>query len=343
MVATRKALALAVACIGTATALAGCSGGDARAGAAGGRKEPVAATGGATSGPFRGLTADRIADRALTTTRQAGALRMKGGVRSEGEAVTVDLAMDDRDNCTGHLGVRGGRADLRRLSSVLYIKGDAAFWRASMGERAQTAPGGGGETLVELMKDRWIRMPPGAVEGMRGVCDLDETVARLDEDRRERPGMTLGEETEIDGVPAVALVRRTGYETTTAYVATEGRPYLLRVVKAGGDEPGTLTFSGFDRPVEVSAPPAGEIVDLEELGGADPFDAGPSGEATEDPGEDPGSTPPPESDPAPDPDPYPSSDGGTGEDPDIPGDTGTGPDTGTGFEAATRPGGASVS
>ncbi|MFC8761028.1 hypothetical protein ACFUAG_09975 [Streptomyces sp. NPDC057193] len=43
------------------------------------------------------------------------------------------------------------------------------------------------------------------------------------------------------------------------------KPYVLRVVETGGKEPGTLTLSDFDKPVTAAAPPADQVVDMEQL------------------------------------------------------------------------------
>lgn len=267
--ATRKSLAAAIVCAGAVAGLAGCSqdGGVREGSAAGGPKEPVAVTSGATAGPFKGMSADQIADRAIAATKGAASLRMAGAIESDGDPVTVDLAMDSRDNCTGDLGVRGGRAELRRLSDIIYLKGDGTFWRATMDERGSASPDGGGDGVVELMTDRWIKMPGSAIADMRGVCDLDAMLSELDGEEGEPTGMTLGKDAEVDGVPAATLVKKEGRETETAYVAKEGKPYLLKVVRAGGDDAGTVAFSDFGKPVRVQAPPSDEVVDLEKLGG----------------------------------------------------------------------------
>ncbi|MFF8842843.1 hypothetical protein ACF08N_08905 [Streptomyces sp. NPDC015127] len=296
MAATTKSLATAIACISAIAVLAGCSqdGGIKAKGAAGEGQAPATVTSGATGDSLKGLSADQIAEKAVEATKTATSLRMKGEIDNEGEPVSLDLAMDAKNNCTGRLGIKDGRADLRRLGEVLYMKGDEAFWRASLSRRAVAPDGGNNDTVIELMKNRWIKMPSRAIEDMQGVCDLDEMLADLGKDKARRTGMTLGKDTRIGGVPAVTLVKKKGRETTTAYVAKEGKPYLLKVVKAGGDEPGTIEFSDYDRPVAVKAPPADEVLDLEDLGatmqsgtdtgtGADTESAGP-GAASAEPG-----------------------------------------------------------
>jgi hypothetical protein len=54
-------------------------------------------------------------------------------------------------------------------------------------------------------------------------------------------------------------------DITHAWVATEGKHHILKL-EGEGDEPGSLTFSGFDEPVDADAPPADEVVDLSQQG-----------------------------------------------------------------------------
>ncbi|MFF4227763.1 hypothetical protein [Streptomyces sp. NPDC001820] len=271
MAAKRKSLVTAVV-FSAATAiaaLAGCSnGGDIKAKSASEEKkeqqkqEPAAVSGTAPV-DLSGLTADQIADKAVATTRAARSLRMAGHVSSEGERTTVDLAMDNKGACTGKLGLVG-TAELRQVNKILYMKADEKFWRASLNEGSSSDPGR--ERFVELVKDRWIKMPASSARDMGGVCDLKAMLEDRDMNKSDRQGMTKGPDAEVNGLPTTTLVKKkAGGETITLYVAKKGKPYLVRVVKTGGDAPGTMTFSDFDKPVKVVAPPADQVVDLEKL------------------------------------------------------------------------------
>lgn len=70
------------------------------------------------------------------------------------------------------------------------------------------------------------------------------------------------EATTVDGQKALKLAKPVGSddETTTVYVAAEGPPYLLKIVKTRGETPGTTTYSHYNRPVEAKAPPAKDVV-----------------------------------------------------------------------------------
>ncbi|MEV0253498.1 hypothetical protein AB0H82_04380 [Streptomyces sp. NPDC050732] len=67
----------------------------------------------------------------------------------------------------------------------------------------------------------------------------------------------------VDGTPALKLSGVDGKDEYTLYVATEGKPYLLKVVqKSGGGKPEALTLSDFDKPVKAG-PPTGDILNLD--------------------------------------------------------------------------------
>ncbi|MEX0169184.1 hypothetical protein [Streptomyces sp. LMG1-1-1.1] len=215
--------------------------------------------------PFVGLTADEIADRAVTATQSATSLRMTGRVSTEGQPVDIDFAVDDHDECTGVMKIKGGAAELRKIDDITYMKGDEAFWRASMS--SQGMPEAQIDATIELLKGRWLKIAPGQAgsDDLGSVCDLKSLLADLGKDKDERSGMTRGPDGEVDGRPVATLVKKSGAETTTVSVAREGKPYILKMVKTGGDEPGAILLSDYDKPVVVKVPPADETVDLTKL------------------------------------------------------------------------------
>ncbi|RSS55414.1 hypothetical protein [Streptomyces sp. WAC01280] len=216
--------------------------------------------------PFADLTPDEIAERAVTATQSATSLRMTGRVVADGEPLDIDFAVNDRDECTGVMKIGGGTAELRRIDDLTYMKGDEAFWRVSMA--SQGMPEAQIDATIELIKGRWLKIAPGQAgsSDLSGVCDLKGLLADLDEDKEERTGLVRGPDAEVDGTPVATLVKKkTGGETTTVSVSEEGKPYILKMVKAGGEEPGSMLLSDYDKPVDVTVPPAADTVDLSKL------------------------------------------------------------------------------
>jgi hypothetical protein len=128
-----------------------------------------------------------------------------------------------------------------------------------------------------MFKGRWMKMPQdmASESGLGDVCDLEAAVAGMEDDKSVRKGMTRGPDAEVNGRPAATVVKKKADgETITMYVAKEGKPYLLKIHVVGGDEPGTVTFSDYDKPVKAVAPPADEVLDMEKLQGLDDAGAG---------------------------------------------------------------------
>ncbi|MEU7075624.1 hypothetical protein AB0B30_16470 [Streptomyces narbonensis] len=229
--------------------------------------------------PFADLTPDEIADRAVTATQSATSLRMTGRVVTDGEALDIDFAVNERDECTGLMKIGGGTSELRRVDDFTYMKGDEAFWRVSMA--GQGVPEGQIDATIDLVKGRWLKIAPGqeGASDLSEVCDLEGLLASLDEEKGAPGELVRGPDGEVDGTSVATLVKKdtgdtgdetsaeetTEPETTTVSVSQEGKPYILKMDKTGGEEPGSMTLSEFDEPVDVTVPPADETVDLSKL------------------------------------------------------------------------------
>ncbi|MGW1493752.1 hypothetical protein [Streptomyces sp. NPDC002402] len=263
MAAKRKFLVIAVVWAAVAAGLAGCSTSDELKAQSGTEKIEAAdaAATKASDNPFGGLSADQIAAKTVAATKSARSMRIAGKVTGDGELLTVDFAVDSKGSCTGKIGMKGGNAELRQVGKVMYIKGDEKFWTASVGAQA--------DGITELLKGRWMKVPQGASTSVAGVCDLKAMIADLGKDTSELRGMTKGPDAVVGGKSVATLVKKKpGGETLTMYVAKEGAPYLLKVVRTGGAEPGALTFSEYNKPVKAVAPPPDQVVDVDNLGSA---------------------------------------------------------------------------
>ncbi|MEU5661029.1 hypothetical protein [Streptomyces longwoodensis] len=79
--------------------------------------------------------------------------------------------------------------------------------------------------------------------------------------------MKNGRPTEINGVAAMSLeVTDATSGAYTFYVATEGRPYLLKVVYKDAEMDTTTSFSAFDEPLHVHPPDQAKVLDLSGTG-----------------------------------------------------------------------------
>ncbi|MBM7170676.1 hypothetical protein JQK87_20220 [Streptomyces sp. G44] len=229
MAANRKLLAVAVACSAAVIGLAGCGSDEEK-------------------DPFEGMSADKIADKAADASKGAGSFKIAGEGKQDGKPLKMDFSIAKSGECKGKMdGGAKGTAEFLVTGGTQYMKGDEAFWKDSMGGSAQAS----------RLKDKWVKTPN---EKKEGICDADEMFKSS-----ELKGLKREKDAEVDGEKAAVLTKKESGKKSTFYVATEGKPYFLKVVTTGKEDPGTMYFSDYGKPVAVKAPPANEIMDLKEL------------------------------------------------------------------------------
>ncbi|GHE79457.1 lipoprotein [Streptomyces longispororuber] len=230
MAANRKLLAAAAVCAVAVIGVTGCSSDS-------GDKDP-----------FEGMSADKIAKKASTASRGAGSFTMLSRTTQDGQEITGEFSVLESGDCKATIeSPKTGHSELLTIGETSYIKGDEAFWKA-------TGPG-----VADRVKGRWVKSPAKG----KSACDLG---GRKMFEGKKLKGLERGDDAEVDGQKTAVLVKKKGDETTTFYVALEGKPYFLKVTN-DGDSKGTATFRDFDKPIDVKAPPSGEVVDEKELAG----------------------------------------------------------------------------
>ncbi|WP_329272787.1 hypothetical protein [Streptomyces sp. NBC_01451] len=218
--------------------------------------------------PFAGLTGGEIVDRALAATSGASSLRMTGDVPDDesGGTIRIDMALDKRGDCAGTMSMNGeGKADLVKSGTTLYMKYDEKFLRAqSEGSSKEETDG-----VVAMLAGKWTKMSATGSDAkdIAGFCDLDSALTDFkDAGSAAGSNVTRGTATTVGGAPAAVVTEKDGKDTYTMYVASEGKPYLLRVDSKSAKDPGTIVFSDYDKPVSARKP-SGEILDLDALDG----------------------------------------------------------------------------
>jgi hypothetical protein len=186
-------------------------------------------------------------------------LRIEGTVSEDGEETTVNLALNTDGNCEGTIGIKGGHAQMISVDGNDYIKGDDAFWLASLEGDQATA-----DQITTLLGDRWAKVPKdGGSEGFSEVCDLDSFLDDFLDDTDDS-SLTVGAEGEVDGAPTVELLGENALngEKTTAVVGSGDDHFIYSLTAEGGDSPGEVNFSEFNEPVKAEAPAPEDVLDL---------------------------------------------------------------------------------
>jgi hypothetical protein len=258
---TTRGVLTALGCVTAALTLAACGpGGGTAEPAATGPAEQTSAAGKPKTSALEDQTASAIGKKALAAMKSAPAMTVALDGVSDGKPMKYRMTMSRTGDCKGEITAEGGTIRLVKAGPSLYMKGDDAFWKAQ---------GADGAVLKDLLGDRWMKTKADTPDNKDLVeaCDLDAFLAELEKDADADLSGRKGGPTTVDGTPVVPIISKDGAETTTAYVATKGKAYVLKVVVKGGKEPGTMRFSDFEGPAEIAAPSAKEAVDIDKLAG----------------------------------------------------------------------------
>ncbi|MFE9412434.1 hypothetical protein ACFYN0_27120 [Streptomyces sp. NPDC006704] len=249
----RRSIAITTALFACATtALTACSGsGSGSASGAGSAKSPataktpaaspVPATPAAEKGPYADLTGGQIVVNALKATRQATSLHMKADFTDSAKdgSSTMDVSMDTKGDCTGTMGQGKDTIKITKVGKFAYMK-------------------------TKDTGAKWVKADTTTADGkeLATACDLDNFLKSFEQDDTDGKHDTSkkGGTTTVDGHPAISITDRDGKEHYTVNVATTGKPYILKVVVTGGDNPGTMEFSHFDEPIQAVAPPKSSVI-----------------------------------------------------------------------------------
>lgn len=210
----------------------------------------TAVTGCTGGGEEEELSADELLAEAHETM---GALKTVTVAASStgtvGSSISSSLTTDLKGRCTNKITwTSGGTLEQIRIDRTDYVRPDRVYLARWSGHS------------VAKDQNRWIRTSADRAKPGDGLVDCTWPFTAF--------GTAVkGGSTEVEGRPALALkvadeaAKGETKGAYTFYVATEGRPYLLRVVYKGSDYRSTTTFSAFDEPLGVRAPAADTVLD----------------------------------------------------------------------------------
>jgi len=221
----------------TGTVLTGC-----------GSDDPDAGTNGVGK-----LPAEQIQAKTKAAAESADTVRLSGTVVTSGRTYKLDMQLK-ADGGTGSVTAEGATFKLLRIGEKLFLKADAGFWSHEDGKGDDK---GSDTAAADKLDGKFVKVPQGdpSYKKFSGFTDKDVLLSSL---------LTLHGDLATDGhheQSGTRTIRITGDDGAggTLDVSLEGKPYPLRLERAGGA--GTLAFSGWGKPFQLAAPAKGETVD----------------------------------------------------------------------------------
>jgi hypothetical protein len=220
-----------------------------------------AACGGSTSPPAQELAANGVAElsapeafaKAKTAFTDAPTVHISGTGNVDGEQMDLDFWFKGAEGGKGQGTVDGQQVEMIRLGQDFYFKAEEAFW-ADVTDDPEAAREMASKYLKTSANDPDLRL-------MAVFTDISAFSTRF---LTPDGSFTMGERRTIRGIEAVGLTE-TGPRGETIYVAVEGPAYPLQLSTNKPDDTQTLDFVEYGAPVEVTEPPADQVLDMADV------------------------------------------------------------------------------
>jgi hypothetical protein len=213
------------------------------------------ACGGGGGGPsFADESGIDIMKAATTDMGAVTSMHFTGDVTSSGKKIHVDLRTSTAGQCQGSFTIGKGTAQILASDGKAWMKPDHAFWE-------QQAPAQAAQ-VEQLVGDKWVSIPLSS--GLSEVCDLDNLLTKLtpSSDKEAQDTKVIGS-TQVGGTDAVQVQGTSQQgDTVSAWVATGEPHHVLKLDVVDGSSPGTLTFSEFDTPLDITTPAPSDVADI---------------------------------------------------------------------------------
>ena len=197
------------------------------------------------STPLSGLSADQIATKAIGNLKTAATVRVTGDVSASGQTYGLDLTLVRAQGCAGTMALKGtGSVKLVAIGKEVWIKPDRQFWKKA---------GGNDAAVLDLLTGKYMKVKATSQLGsLSGFCSPSQLAGSFG---HAPAGLVKGKTATISG-RATLQIKDPG-DSASLFVSETAKPQIVEI--AGGSQ-GTLTFSDYNSPVKLTAPPRRETL-----------------------------------------------------------------------------------
>ena len=196
-------------------------------------------------------SADEMFDDANDAMSALKSVRIEfASTPAKGGKVTTRLVTNLHDRCRATMkSSEGGTLEQIRIGDTDYVRPDRAYLRKW-----------NGHTSLRAEQNQWIKSPADE-SADSGLVSCAWPFGSFGKVKKGNP-------TRIDGRDALALTVTDKADKGgryTFYIATQGKPFLLRTVYQGSRYQTTTSFGAFDAPLGIRPPKETEVLDMTDV------------------------------------------------------------------------------
>jgi hypothetical protein len=173
----------------------------------------------------------------------ASSVRVKGRSSQKRLSSSIDLRLTSNGG-RGRVKFLGLDYEVVRIDNTIYVKGGKAFYEQLSAVLRKKLP---------VPEGTWLRTSATA-SPLWQLADVTSLKGELDRLLSTPGPVTKGAHMTVAGQKALQLKEKTKLYEGSLFVATTGKPYPIEQVKTGKGERGRTTFSGWGKPISLTAP-----------------------------------------------------------------------------------------
>jgi hypothetical protein len=183
----------------------------------------------------------------------ASAVHIKGAFSDQGESESLDVQLNKDGSASGTIGQAGTNIPVVVANKIYYIQ----FTKDQKSSKSLDPTSDTGKLLLNkwVPSNSKILDGSGMVDGLKQAMDFDTLVPGLFSQFGTDTPKQTGTDT-VDGVPVHVYSFADG---STADIESAAPHYLVRLAEPASQGKGQLDFTGWDKPVRITAPSASEI------------------------------------------------------------------------------------
>jgi hypothetical protein len=200
----------------------------------------------ASSSPTR--TTNQLVSQVKAAVKGASSVHLNGQIVSGSASTGVNLGLLRSGELSGFVAHNGRPVQVIGTKNKVYVKTTAALLRQL------NVP----DSVCTIICGKFLQLPAGQASSITGDLSLSNLTNSI---AGKQPAFTQQGRTTVNGQSAIVLRSANG---STLDVAANGKPYPLRAVSTGTHK-GTLTFTQWNKVPTPTAPPAGQVVNVNQL------------------------------------------------------------------------------
>ncbi|POX40525.1 hypothetical protein C3486_13335 [Streptomyces sp. Ru73] len=201
------------------------------------------------------LSPTKIQQKTLAAAEGAPTVRISGKLVSGRRTYELDMQLTGNGG-KGEVSTKDTEFSLLRIGKELYVKADAGFWAHQEGG----TPSRTDSAAAAKLDGKYVKVP-AADRTYRQFSGFTEKDALLDTLLTLHGKLARGEHSTLGGTRTIRISAAQG-NGGTLDVSLEGKPYPLRLNRAGGA--GTVQFADWGKRIDLAEPDKNDVVDYGE-------------------------------------------------------------------------------